>query len=201
MEIELVEERADDLSFGIAGLRNNALRLNAEKDLKASYNLLETTLESTADAIVVTTLTGDILQFNQKFAELWDVPLTFLTSSSFGQLIDYVSNQLEDPAELCKLTKAMNIAPEAAFKNEIVEKDGRVIELIAHPHYMDNDIVGRVSSLRDITEQKNHENQLTHLATHDELTGLPNSNLLNDRLSQAISYAASSEQTICCTVF
>jgi len=196
MEIELLEEMAEDLSFGITTLRNDVLRLNAEKDLKASHSLLKTTLESTADAILVITLTGDILQFNQKFAALWNVSHTFLISCSFEQLIVYVSNQVEDSVELSKLVKAMNIAPEAAFKNEIVKKDGRVIELIAQPHYMDNDVVGRVFSLRDITEQKNYEKQLTHLATHDELTGLPNRNLLNDRLSQAISYAARSEQTI-----
>ena len=41
----------------------------------------------------------------------------------------------------------------------------------------------------DITEHKAHEAQLQYLATHDALTNLPNRNLLNDRLAQAIAQA------------
>jgi diguanylate cyclase (GGDEF)-like protein/PAS domain S-box-containing protein len=41
----------------------------------------------------------------------------------------------------------------------------------------------------DITRQKLHEQELEHLATHDELTGLANRTLLIDRLEQAIRYA------------
>ena len=42
---------------------------------------------------------------------------------------------------------------------------------------------------RDISERKRLESQLHHQATHDPLTGLPNRNLLVDRLHQAIAEA------------
>jgi diguanylate cyclase (GGDEF)-like protein/PAS domain S-box-containing protein len=42
---------------------------------------------------------------------------------------------------------------------------------------------------RDISERKRLTLQLHHQATHDALTGLPNRNLLNDRLHQAIADA------------
>lgn len=44
--------------------------------------------------------------------------------------------------------------------------------------------------LRDISERKRTEQQLDHLAHHDELTGLPNRRLLRARLEQAIQSAS-----------
>ncbi len=48
----------------------------------------------------------------------------------------------------------------------------------------------------DITERKVYEEQLRHLATHDELTGLANRTLLLDRLEQAIHYAQRSRRLV-----
>lgn len=42
---------------------------------------------------------------------------------------------------------------------------------------------------RDISQRKLLETQLSHLASHDSLTGLPNRTLLMDRLEQSILYA------------
>ncbi|NVE00684.1 EAL domain-containing protein [Massilia sp. BJB1822] len=44
-------------------------------------------------------------------------------------------------------------------------------------------------TLQDITERKQQELRIEYLANHDALTGLPNRNLLNDRLSQIIARA------------
>ena len=46
-----------------------------------------------------------------------------------------------------------------------------------------------ITSLYDLTEQKFREEQLSHLAYHDPLTGLPNRLLFMDRLAQTIARA------------
>jgi len=48
----------------------------------------------------------------------------------------------------------------------------------------------------DIADRKAYEEQLRHLATHDELTGLANRVLLLDRLEQAIHYAQRSRRLV-----
>ena len=196
MEVSILEEMADDLSFGIITLRNNIARMEAESALEDSLAILESTLESTADGVVVTTLTGDIVKYNQRFADIWKLPALIGSFENCDQLVGYVFKQVTNETGFVERTHAMYSVPFDLFEDEIELKDGRIIQRIGRPHYMGGEIVGRVCSLRDITAQKQHESQLTYLANHDALTGLPNRNLLNDRLSQAIAYASRSENQV-----
>ncbi|MEO8248238.1 MAG: EAL domain-containing protein [Burkholderiales bacterium] len=45
----------------------------------------------------------------------------------------------------------------------------------------------RIGIVRDITERRQHEARLSHLANYDGLTGLPNRSLFRDRLQQAMA--------------
>ncbi|MCA1246364.1 EAL domain-containing protein [Massilia sp. MS-15] len=60
----------------------------------------------------------------------------------------------------------------------------------AHERWLHRQVVpvegGVVAIVRDITERKQSEQRIRHLAHHDDLTGLPNRSLLRDRLGQAI---------------
>lgn len=46
-----------------------------------------------------------------------------------------------------------------------------------------------IAAVRDITKRKFNEQRITHLASHDPLTDLPNRALLQDRIEQAIAHA------------
>jgi diguanylate cyclase (GGDEF)-like protein len=53
---------------------------------------------------------------------------------------------------------------------------------------VDGHVVRFVGTVQDITERKEAEDRLFHLAHHDPLTALPNRVLLRDRIGQAIGY-------------
>jgi diguanylate cyclase (GGDEF)-like protein len=53
----------------------------------------------------------------------------------------------------------------------------------------DGSIYALCGILTDITERKDFENDIQHIAQHDALTHLPNRALFNDRLQQAIATA------------
>jgi diguanylate cyclase (GGDEF)-like protein len=68
--------------------------------------------------------------------------------------------------------------------------DRRVIEELATPLFdRRHKVVGAVSILRDVTETLLKAEELAYAADHDALTGLPNRNLLHNRLQQAIARA------------
>src|SRR5207253_2633039 len=55
---------------------------------------------------------------------------------------------------------------------------------------------GVVLNARDVTERMKLEEQLTHQAFHDSLTGLPNRALFRDRLDQALARAKRSGELV-----
>jgi diguanylate cyclase (GGDEF)-like protein/PAS domain S-box-containing protein len=68
--------------------------------------------------------------------------------------------------------------------------DWRDVQLILTNLLRDPAVGGVVATIRDIRERKAFENQLTHQAFYDSLTGLPNRPLLFERLRRALVQAA-----------
>jgi diguanylate cyclase (GGDEF)-like protein len=78
-------------------------------------------------------------------------------------------------------------------------RDGREVPIegsIAPIHDRKGHVTGTVIVVRDVTASRAMALQITHLAEHDFLTGLPNRLLLNDRINQAIVLAPRHEKQV-----
>jgi predicted signal transduction protein with EAL and GGDEF domain len=84
-----------------------------------------------------------------------------------------------------RLNGATDLDPIAEAR--FLQVDGSVIDVEVQGTAIEFDGVSAIHvSIRDVTERKRLEYEIRQLAFYDNLTGLPNRRLLDDRLGQAI---------------
>ncbi|AYH42665.1 GGDEF domain-containing protein [Azoarcus sp. DN11] len=77
------------------------------------------------------------------------------------------------------------------FESEIFRRDGSVLWIAETAHAVYGaygELLYYQGTVEDISVAKRYREQLEHQANHDPLTGLPNRNLLRDRLQQARAF-------------
>jgi len=169
---------------------------NTLRDLRETFSLLNATLESTADGVLVVSTDRKISSFNSQFAQMWKLPTRLIAARDDVRLIEFVTDQLVDPDAFTTRVDELYAHPDVESSDTLEFNDGRVFHRYSKPQFVSGAIVGRVWSFSDITEQKRLENDLAHLAFHDALTGLANRALFQDRVNQAIARAERSNRLV-----
>src|SRR5437868_705931 len=131
-------------------------------ELATSLAMMHAALESTAVAILVTDEANRVREFNEKYIKLWGIPPRTMVSAHAAELWDHIGPQLKDSASC--LARVRKIVTSSAMESfDVLElKDGRFVECNSAIQLLDQRIVGRVWSFRDITRRKRAENALAH---------------------------------------
>jgi PAS domain S-box-containing protein len=137
-----------------------AERKRAEEALSRTISLLEATLNSTADGILVVDLEGKIQRFNENFRKMWRIPPAILETGEDDRALGFVLDQLKDPEKF--LSKVRQLYGEVLAESyDVLDfKDGRVFERFSRPQLLGDTPVGRVWSFRDVTERVKDEEKL-----------------------------------------
>jgi len=141
-------------------IRDICSRKKGEAEVKHTLSLLHATLESTTEGIIVRDLIGRSVISNRRFAEMWRIPPAVIASQDDKVMRSYVLDQLKDPQGFLDRTEIQRRNPEQEYCDTLTFRDGRVFERVAAPQVIERGVVGQVISCRDITEQKNLEQQL-----------------------------------------
>jgi diguanylate cyclase (GGDEF)-like protein/PAS domain S-box-containing protein len=117
-----------------------------------------------------------------------------LTLYKVSELVGKPIIQIIHPDDLPALLESYNHLVDgqlAPWEYRLLDKDGRNIFVHASRQllYKGGKITGVTAVLTDITERKQMEQKLEEMATHDNLTGLPNRLLLADRFRIAAALA------------
>lgn len=129
-------------------------------ELAHSFSLLEATLNSTADGMLVINNEGKVSAFNRKFLQVWDLDESIVKNGTDEELLALVMNKLKDPHEFIDKIRELYTTPEREILDELHFRDGRILERISIPQRLDGAVVGRVWSFRDITERRRAETEL-----------------------------------------
>lgn len=119
---------------------------------------------------------------NEQFLKIMGIKTTLLEQINLDELKD--QNPIKSAKEALngKMTKYDGLY-EMSLQNKLLW-----IQIISSPVKNKNDmIIGGVSIIQDVTEQKNAENKIKKLAFYDPLTLLPNRRMLLQKLNKNLS--------------
>ncbi|SMO37564.1 Response regulator receiver domain-containing protein [Saccharicrinis carchari] len=134
-------------------------RKNREIKMQEQQSLLKATIESTTSGIVVIDKNNHVVLKNQMLCKLWKIPSTTLLESK-ADFEKMVKEKISDNTLSRQITKENIILSDSKVNIEIVLKDGRYLDCFSGPQIMDNTIVDRIWSFRDITKRKLSEIEL-----------------------------------------
>ena len=181
-------------------VRDGSHREDTDSGRRLAVSLLDATLETTADAIVVVSSEGLITGINDQYLNLWGMRPEIIAAEDPMALVSFITEQLVDPAYFLAKVTALH-ADRVMQSHDVLEfKDGRTVELFSRPQKVADTIVGRIWNFRDITSRRKAQDQarqameelaeqadkLKELAFQDPLTGLANRMLFNERAAAAL---------------
>ncbi len=150
--------RDDARSLSVV-LRDVTERKWVEHEVQASLSLVEATLESTADGLLVADKSGRIVTFNRKFLELWGIPDSVVFSGS-DEIDGFCEPRLAPDEDHLTMARELDEAEDVERYEILSLRDGRVLERYSRPRRTGDVIEGRVWSFRDVTERVRAEHEL-----------------------------------------
>lgn len=158
--------------------------------LEDSLSLLNTTLDATNDGLIVFDIHHTVVAHNKLLADFFELRSEEVERVFIGRhLKDLLNRTIYNTQNLLDLIRFTNTNPGEKVQTVLHFKNGTYIDCVSKPRFLDHRIVGRVWSLRDITDLKKSEEQARHQAYHDTLTGLPNRALLQEQMGRALRAA------------
>lgn len=173
-----------------------------EKAMLEAERRYRSIFENANEGIFQTTQDGHYLAVNPALASIYgyESPQQLITA-----LYDISQQLYVDPKRRDQFTELLSTNNSVSnFESQVYRKDKSIIWISENAHVVhdaDGEILYYEGTVEDITSRKKYEQHITHQATHDELTGLPNRTLLAQRIEEAILETATTGSSFAVVFF
>jgi len=166
----------------------NALRRDLNHNRNLTSKLMGKVFENAGEGVIITAPDTSIISVNKAFSEV--------TGYSAEEVIGKKPDMLQSGRQDAEFYQRMweELDNYGQWQGEIWNRNKRgeiYLEWLSIAAVKDDEgnLSHFVGIFSDITSEKENEERLEHLAHYDQLTGLPNRILFNDRLKQALALA------------
>ncbi|MEO0686943.1 MAG: serine/threonine protein kinase, partial [Cyanobacteria bacterium J06649_11] len=141
--------------------RDISERKAAEQSLLRTNSVLKAQQEASIDGILVVDEYRESISYNQRFLDLWQIPLFVVQTNKHEAIFASMLDQLENPEEFVSTVEYLFEHPSESRRSEIYLKDGKILErYITSVLSFAGDNYGKIFYFRDITERKQTEAKL-----------------------------------------
>jgi PAS domain S-box-containing protein len=119
--------------------------------LEQTLALLQATLESTHDGIIVVDLQRRVLLWNAHLLRIFGITEETV-AGGLDAVVAALMPQVENDAEMRETSRRLWLDPGSEIQDVIRFKDGRVYERFIAPHRSGDRVVGIVASIHDVTQ-------------------------------------------------
>ncbi|MEO6487835.1 MAG: diguanylate cyclase, partial [Thermoanaerobaculia bacterium] len=120
-------------------------------EVREALSVLRATLESAADGILATDEKGRVISYNQRFVEMWRIPLETMEEGGEQSPLDFMLDHVVDPDALLNVVESLAGQLEAESFDVMDLRDGRRFERSSTGRRVEGVADIRVWSFRDVT--------------------------------------------------
>ena len=175
-------QRAIEVLAGQAALALERIELSHEVIQRNSETYFRTLVQNTADIILIVDEQSRIRYASPSAAQVFE-------NDPVGSALPEVIHP-GDRDRLTEVLAAVQRGESLQEGQDFRSAGGVLLEMHCSDLRSDQTVAGLVITLRDVTERRRLEQELTHQAFHDAMTGLANRVLFHDRLEHALARGA-----------
>lgn len=157
-----------------------------QRQLKESEQLYRYLFDTSADAVLLFDRSGKLVRHNKELERMSGLPSEELLGDGYLRLLP-TDKREKGPDWIRRTLNGERLTADVTAYTA----QGKQLHCLVNsvPIEVDGEVVGAYVTVKDITQQKQAEMQMTRLAYHDPLTGLPNRAFFLDRLRDAYQRA------------